>query len=67
MCGETVDLSTQGVLDRAQTFLTQQDYNVAHHMFTSLTVSRYVLNCAGDREKRTITIIVQPEKGVAFG
>src|SRR3712207_3268853 len=59
---ETIDLSPQEALDRAEAFLTGQGYNVAHHMFTSLTVERYVPNSTGEQEKRTITDIVQPQR-----
>src|SRR5918995_2226855 len=58
---ETIDLSPEGALDRAQTFLTEQGYSVAHRDVTTLTAERYLPNYVERQEKRTLTIDVQPQ------
>ena len=59
---ESIDLLPREVLDRAEVFLREQGYDVTHRMVTSLTVERTLPNSAGGQEKRTITILVLPEK-----
>lgn len=59
---ESIDLLPREVLDRAEAFLREQGYDVAHRMVTSLTVERTLPDSAGGLEKRTITILVLPEE-----
>src|SRR5829696_659423 len=59
---ETVDLSPQEASNRARAFLTEQGYNVAHHTLTTLTVERYVPDDAGEQAKRTLTVLIQPQR-----
>jgi hypothetical protein len=56
---ETVDLSPQDVLDRAQDFLTEQGYRVTRRDVTTLTAERYPPNDVERQDKRTLTIDVQ--------
>ena len=58
---ETVDLSPEGALDRAHTFLTEQGYRVARRDVMTLTAERYLPNNVERQEKRTLTIDVQPQ------
>jgi hypothetical protein len=59
---ESIDLLPREVLDRAEVFLREQGYSVAHRMFTSLTTERTLPDAAGGQEKWTITILVLPER-----
>src|SRR5215211_3232554 len=59
---ESIDLLPREVLDRADVFLRELGYSVAHRMFTSLTTERTLPNSAGGQEKWTITILVLPER-----
>jgi len=56
---ETVGLSPQEASNRARAFLTEQGYNVAHH---TLTMERYLPDGTAEQMKRTLAVLIQPQR-----